>query len=192
MTDRFTRTITKQPYRLHPDNPANVLVRGEQPFVHVADLAELTALLAADPMARAALEHGGVRTVLMVPLRKDKTLLGIIACAAKFCRSAICLSVYGRTSGRLATMIPQRASSLLRGTAKNERTPTASTAACAIGWSICGLRCEAFEQRNLFVGEQPHLVAAGADEPEEGILLAQRHVQNGSQAGKFDNVPQGR
>jgi GAF domain-containing protein len=59
MTDRFTRTITKQPYRLHPDNPANVLVRGEQPFVHVADLAELTALLAADPMARAALEWDG-------------------------------------------------------------------------------------------------------------------------------------
>ena len=22
LTDRFTRTITKQPYRLHPDNPA--------------------------------------------------------------------------------------------------------------------------------------------------------------------------
>jgi 3-mercaptopyruvate sulfurtransferase SseA/GAF domain-containing protein len=78
MTDRFTRTITKQPYGLHPDNPANVLVRGEQPFVHVADLAELTALLAADPMARAAFEEGGVRTVLMVPLRKDDNLLGII------------------------------------------------------------------------------------------------------------------
>ena len=70
--------MTKQPYRLHPDNPANVLVRGEQPFVHVADVAESTTLLAGDPMARAAVEQGGVRTVLMVPLRKDKSLLGII------------------------------------------------------------------------------------------------------------------
>jgi signal transduction histidine kinase len=78
MTEQFTQTVTSQPYQLHPDNPASVLVRGEQLFVHVADVAEFTALLADDPMARAAVEQGGVRTVLMVPLRKDGNLLGII------------------------------------------------------------------------------------------------------------------
>src|SRR5215469_14391854 len=79
MTERFGQMVTQQPYRLHPAHPVYALVRGEQPFVHVADIVvELAALLAVDPMSRAAAEQGGVRTVLMVPLRKDNTLLGII------------------------------------------------------------------------------------------------------------------
>ena len=79
MTERFGEMVTQKPYRLHPDHPVYALVRGEQPFVHAADIAvEFAALLAVDPMSRAAAEEGGVRTVLMVPLRKDNTLLGII------------------------------------------------------------------------------------------------------------------
>jgi signal transduction histidine kinase/uncharacterized protein YbjT (DUF2867 family) len=79
MTDRFGEMVTQQPYRLHPDHPVYALVRGEQPFVHAADLVvDWAALLAVDPMSRAAAEEGGVRTVLMVPVRKDNTLLGII------------------------------------------------------------------------------------------------------------------
>src|SRR5262249_20299087 len=79
MTERFGELVTQQPYRLHPDHPIYALVRGEVRFVHVADtIVELAALMAVDPMARAAVEQGCVRTVLMVPLRKDDTLLGII------------------------------------------------------------------------------------------------------------------
>src|SRR5262249_33556606 len=78
-TERFGELVTQQPYRLHPDHPIYALVRGELRFVHVADtIVELAALMAVDPMVRAAVEQGGVRTVLMVPLRKDDTLLGII------------------------------------------------------------------------------------------------------------------
>ena len=79
MTERFGEMVTQQPYRLHPEHPVYSLVRGEKPFVHAADLVvDWAALLAVDPMSRAAAEHGGVRTVLMVPLRKDSALLGII------------------------------------------------------------------------------------------------------------------
>ena len=79
MTERFGEMVTQQPYRLHLDHPVYTLVQGEQPFVHAADLVvDWAALLAVDPMSRAAAEEGGVRTVLMVPLRKDNTLLGII------------------------------------------------------------------------------------------------------------------
>jgi 3-mercaptopyruvate sulfurtransferase SseA/GAF domain-containing protein len=79
MTERFGEMVTQQPYRLHPDHPVYTLVRGKQPFVHAADLVvDWAALLAVDPMSRAAAEEGGVRTVLMVPLRKENTLLGII------------------------------------------------------------------------------------------------------------------
>jgi two-component system, NtrC family, sensor kinase len=74
MTERFGEMVPQQPYRLHPDHPVYTLVRGEQPFVHAADLVvDWAALLAVDPMSRAAAEEGGVRTVLMVPLRKENT-----------------------------------------------------------------------------------------------------------------------
>ena len=42
--------------------------------------------------------------------------IAMTACAAKFCNSAICLSVNGRTSWRPATISPSRASSLRSGT----------------------------------------------------------------------------
>src|SRR5262249_16132840 len=79
MTERFGELVTQQPYRLHPDHPIYALVRGELRFVHVADTkVELAALMAVDPMVPAAIEEGGVRTVLKVPLRRGDTLLGII------------------------------------------------------------------------------------------------------------------
>jgi hypothetical protein len=109
MTEQFTQMVTSQPYRLHPDNPANVLVRGEQPFVHVADVAEFAALLADDPMARTAVEQGGVRTVLMVPLRNDRSLLGIIVAQRRevrpftTSRSCCCRTLLHRRSLRWKT-----------------------------------------------------------------------------------------
>jgi GAF domain-containing protein len=53
-------------------------VSGE-PFVHVPDLATVAPLLADDPVPQAAVELGGVRTLLMVPLVKDDAVLGAIA-----------------------------------------------------------------------------------------------------------------
>jgi adenylate cyclase len=79
MTEQFGQTVMQRPYSHPPDHPLHILVRGEQRFVHIADtVAELAELMAVDPMTRAAVEQGGVRTVLMVPLRKDDTLLGVI------------------------------------------------------------------------------------------------------------------
>jgi two-component system NtrC family sensor kinase len=45
------------------------------PFVHIADFR-----LIDDPIARAAAERGGVRTSLLLALRKEGALLGIITC----------------------------------------------------------------------------------------------------------------
>jgi adenylate cyclase len=59
-------------------NPAARLIGGE-PFLHISDLAVFAAQIPDDPIARAAVELGGVRTVLFVPLRKDDALLGFIA-----------------------------------------------------------------------------------------------------------------
>jgi GAF domain-containing protein/HPt (histidine-containing phosphotransfer) domain-containing protein/ActR/RegA family two-component response regulator len=65
---------------LTPGSPMELLARGERLF-HLSDLA---ALAAESPEAQAralqpAVELGGIRTLLMVPLRKDGSLLGYIA-----------------------------------------------------------------------------------------------------------------
>ena len=51
------------------------------PFVHIADMR-----LIDDPVCRAAAEHGA-RTNLLLPLRKDGALLGVIACTRSEVRS---------------------------------------------------------------------------------------------------------
>jgi GAF domain-containing protein len=50
------------------------LLAGER-LIHVPDLAQLD-----DPIARAVAERGGVRTNLLLPLRKDEALLGVLSC----------------------------------------------------------------------------------------------------------------
>ena len=52
------------------------LVRGER-FVHIEDVSEL-AKKSDDPRLRALVSIGGIRTQLLVPLRKDDKLLGVI------------------------------------------------------------------------------------------------------------------
>jgi GAF domain-containing protein len=60
-------------YRPEPTTPSRRLLDGV-PFVHVIDLAEVE-----DPVAQTAVELGGIRSVLFVPLRKDDVLLGLIS-----------------------------------------------------------------------------------------------------------------
>jgi GAF domain-containing protein len=67
-------TVLRQPRR--GGAPREALLRGD-PYFQIVDLAD--ALATADnPTSRAAFELGGVRTVLFVPLRKDRALLGYI------------------------------------------------------------------------------------------------------------------
>ena len=69
--------IVRRGYEPGPNSPIGRLLRGEL-LIHIPDLAELAPQIPDDPVPRAGVELGGVRTLLMVPLRKDDTLLGVI------------------------------------------------------------------------------------------------------------------
>src|SRR5208282_5475012 len=58
-------------------SPFGRLIRGER-LVHIPDLRKVAPLVPDDPLPTAAVELGGVRTVLMVPLRNDDVLLGVL------------------------------------------------------------------------------------------------------------------
>src|SRR5437764_6052149 len=69
-------------FRPGPNNPLWELARGA-PLAHVADMREIGSLSEpSEPghlQLRAAIEQGGIRTMLMIPLRKDSALLGVIS-----------------------------------------------------------------------------------------------------------------
>jgi GAF domain-containing protein/signal transduction histidine kinase len=70
--------VVRQPFRHHPDNPMRRLVRGEG-SVQVCDLTEAAPQFhREDRVGHAAAELGQFRTNLMVPLRKDGGLVGVI------------------------------------------------------------------------------------------------------------------
>jgi PAS domain S-box-containing protein len=70
--------VVRQPFRHHPDNPMMRLVRGEG-SIQVCDLTEAAPQFhREDRVGHAAAELGRFRTNLMVPLRKDGRLLGVI------------------------------------------------------------------------------------------------------------------
>ena len=58
-------------------NPFARMVEGE-PFSHIHDLSEVAAAFPDEPLPRAAVDLGGIRSFLIVPLRKDGALLGAI------------------------------------------------------------------------------------------------------------------
>jgi GAF domain-containing protein len=58
------------------------LVGGER-LVHIHDMAEVAARVPEDPMPRALVDLAGIRTQLIVPLRKDRSLLGAITANRK-------------------------------------------------------------------------------------------------------------
>jgi signal transduction histidine kinase len=67
--DRMRRGIT-----VSEDPRLAALLAGER-LIHVPDLMQLE-----DPIARAVAGRGGVRTNLLLPLRKDDALLGVLSC----------------------------------------------------------------------------------------------------------------
>jgi PAS domain S-box-containing protein len=67
--ERMRRGIT-----VSEDPRLAALLAGER-LIHVPDLTQLD-----DPIARAVAGHGGVRTNLLLPLRKDDALLGVLSC----------------------------------------------------------------------------------------------------------------
>src|SRR5438874_2017060 len=70
--------MVRQPFRPDPDSFEERVVRGED-FVHVPDVRTLG--LPDNPISRAAVGMVGLRTVLLLPLRKENALVGYIAAA---------------------------------------------------------------------------------------------------------------
>jgi len=60
----------------HPVGPLNRRLRGSERFLQIDDLANTESYRVGDPLARASVELGGTRTLLMVPLRREGTLVG--------------------------------------------------------------------------------------------------------------------
>ena len=67
----------REGYKPGPNHPVNPLLDGED-FVHVRDFAEID-----DPIARSAVEAGGIRTALFVALRNGRKLFGMIVAARR-------------------------------------------------------------------------------------------------------------
>jgi len=74
--DAFARVL-RHGFDPRPESPVGRLLRGERQ-IHITDLAEVAPHVLDDPLPHIALEQGGVRTLLMVPLRRDEWLLGAI------------------------------------------------------------------------------------------------------------------
>jgi GAF domain-containing protein len=73
---RFGEFI-EQGIRPQPEDPFGRMLKGA-PLSHIHDLAEVAAQYPDDPLPRAAVDLGGIRSLLVVPLRKDNALLGVI------------------------------------------------------------------------------------------------------------------
>jgi two-component system NtrC family sensor kinase len=69
--------LIAQPYPAYPGSLEERLVAGDA-FVHIPDVPALGSL-PDNPIARAAIEFTAVRTVLLLPLRKDGTLFGYLS-----------------------------------------------------------------------------------------------------------------
>jgi len=67
--------LVRAPHPVGPDNAHGRLLRGEA-VVHIADVADTEAYRSGDPIRRSLVEEGGGRTLLAVPLHKDKAYLG--------------------------------------------------------------------------------------------------------------------
>src|SRR5437763_6693503 len=77
-TDAYAEFLLQNPVQISPTNMHGRLMSGE-PFIHIPDVSAAPPYLAGDPMQRAFVDLGHGRTVLGVPLRKDRAFLGELA-----------------------------------------------------------------------------------------------------------------
>ena len=70
--------LVRQPFGGEAGSTYGRLIDGER-YIHLPDLAAATLPGLDNPIRRTALDHAGIRTVLLVPLRKDRSLLGYIS-----------------------------------------------------------------------------------------------------------------
>jgi signal transduction histidine kinase len=75
MPQTFIELRTRSPYKPHQHSPSGRMLATRR-LIHIVDLAVDQAYLERNPPAVAAVEIAGVRTVLLVPLWKDKELIG--------------------------------------------------------------------------------------------------------------------
>src|SRR5262249_31492100 len=69
--------LLREPFRPYPNSFEERLVRGDD-LVHIPDVTPLGPL-PDDPLSRTAVETAGLRTLLLLPLRKEAALVGYIA-----------------------------------------------------------------------------------------------------------------
>jgi GAF domain-containing protein len=69
--------IARQGFSATPPNPIARLLEGE-PLVHIADLKEIAEVAPTGSLPRAGVDLAGIRTLLLVPLRKGDALPGVI------------------------------------------------------------------------------------------------------------------
>ena len=73
----FAEAQGKAPFRPAPDGMLDTVMRTGR-TVHIADLAQARSYIECDPRMVEAVEVGGIRSVLGVPLAKDDELIGVI------------------------------------------------------------------------------------------------------------------
>ena len=78
LPDTFLELL-REPFRPVPNSFEERLVRGDD-LVHIPDVTPL-GLLPDDPLSRTAVETAGLRTLLLLPLRKKGALVGYVASA---------------------------------------------------------------------------------------------------------------
>src|SRR5262249_15637030 len=69
--------LLREPFRPDPNSFEERLVRGDD-LVHIPDVTPLGPL-PDDPLSRTAVETAGLRTLLLLPLRKEAALVGYVA-----------------------------------------------------------------------------------------------------------------